>query len=279
MISLLYCGNDRVYQGLFISAYSAALSCADALDVHILTMDLTALDQRYTPITREKADALGYALQEKNPDSRVTLHDQLEDLFLCELGDSPNLRNTYTPYAMLRLFADVLPLPQRILYLDTDTVVKGDLAPLYSSDMAGCHYAGVKDYLGRVFLSPSYVNSGVLLLDLGLCRTTGFLARCRRRVLAKKSPFPDQDALNHCARRKCFLPRKYNEQHGTKENTVIRHFSKTVRWFPFFHTLNFKPWQRQEIHRYFKEYSFDSVLDEAECLYRKTLLAPKGDIL
>ena len=52
--------------------------------------------------------------------------------------------------------------------------------------------------------------------------------------------------MNRLVKRKRLLPGKYNEQKRDHADTVIRHFSKTIIWhpfFPFFYTKNVKPWQ------------------------------------
>jgi lipopolysaccharide biosynthesis glycosyltransferase len=112
-------------------------------------------------------------------------------------------------YARL-LIAEILP-PHiaRILYLDTDLLVLGDLLALCSTDLEGAAMGAVLDsYLDSATKqnSPDYVNvprvdnyfnAGVLLIDLG---------RWRGRRIAEKaveylsrhpdSPYSDQDALN-----------------------------------------------------------------------------------
>lgn len=55
MISLLYCGNDRVFRGLLISLLSVASHTQEALDVHLLTMDLTDKIPRSGRLRKNKA--------------------------------------------------------------------------------------------------------------------------------------------------------------------------------------------------------------------------------
>ena len=255
MISLLYCGNDKVFRGLLISLLSVASHTREALDVHLLTMDLTDRNPAFRPITEEQSIFLEKILHEKHPESRI-------ELFLSEMKDSPNLDSVYTPYTLLRLFSDLLPLPERVLYLDTDTAAIGDVRPLFEYDMKDCEYAGALDYLGKVFINPRYINAGVLLLDLEKIRQTGFFKKARGLVAEKKLPFPDQDAVNRLAKKKCFLPRGYNEQRRMRKDTVIRHFSKSIRWLPFYHTVNVKPWEIDRLHTIYHTYEFDDVLAE-----------------
>ncbi|MBO5007011.1 MAG: hypothetical protein J6C89_06165 [Clostridia bacterium] len=259
MISLLYSGNDKVFKGLLISLVSIAENTAEPLDVHVLTMDLSDIKSNYLPINREQTDFIEKLLKEQNPESSITLHD-LTEKFKNEMLDSPNIENFYTPYAFLRLFADEAELPARIIYLDTDTVARGDIAPLFSYELDGAEFAGARDYLGKFFISPNYINSGVMLLDMEKIRETGFFKKARRFCATKKTSFPDQDAINHYAKKKRFFPSRFNEQRSLKKDTVIRHFSKTLRLFPYFHTINVKPWDIEGLHKKHKTFDFDDVI-------------------
>ncbi len=259
MISLLYSGNDKVFKGLLISLVSIAENTKEALDVHVLTMDLSDIKSNYLPINKEQTDFIEKLLKEQNPESRITRHD-LTEKFKSEMLDSPNIENFYTPYAFLRLFADEAAISPRIIYLDTDTVACGDIAPLFSYELNGAEFAGARDYLGKFFISPNYINSGVMLLDMEKIRETGFFKKARRFCAGKKSAFPDQDAINRYAAKKCFFPSRFNEQRSMKKDTVIRHFSKTLRLFPYFHTINVKPWDIDGLHEKHKTYDFDEVI-------------------
>ncbi len=260
MISLLYCGNEKVFCGMLISALSIAENTRDALDVHVLTMDLRAQNPAFRPINTAQTEFLQKTIREENAESRVTLHDATE-LFKDMMASSPNMENFYTPYAFLRLFADEAEgMPERVIYLDTDTVALGDIAPLYSFDLNGCDYAGAKDFLGKFFINPRYINSGVLLLNIKQIRKSGLFRRARRFCATKKTAFPDQDAINRLAAKKCFFPSRFNEQYAVRSDTVVRHFSKTIRLFPFFHTINVKPWDIDGIHKKFKTHEFDEII-------------------
>lgn len=261
MISLLYCGNDKMFDGILISLLSIAKTASEPLDVSILTMDLSGINPLFTPLTEEQGCFMESLLKEKKPRSRLKVYG-ITELFLSEMKNSPNLNSVYTPYTLLRLFADELPLPEKILYLDADTAAARDIAPVFEVDTGGSPYAGVLDYLGKIFIHPRYINAGVLLLDLEAIRSSGFFQRARQFCAEKKTPFPDQDAINRLAKNKCILPRCYNEQRKMKEDTVIRHFSKSIRWLPFYHTVNVKPWDIEGMHRIYHLYDFDPVLEE-----------------
>ena len=71
------------------------------------------------------------------------------------------------------LFADLLPKSvKRLIYMDADIICKGDLLPLWQTDLQGKMLGAVRDWgeaksCGRIGLKNGrYFNSGVLLMDL-----------------------------------------------------------------------------------------------------------------
>ena len=53
MINLLFCGNDKVFDGLMISLLSASKNTSDTLRAYVLTMDLSDVDKKYQPLTEK----------------------------------------------------------------------------------------------------------------------------------------------------------------------------------------------------------------------------------
>ena len=104
------------------------------------------------------------------------------------------------------LFSALLPATvQRILYLDADIICKGDLLPLWRTDLQGKVLAAVRDWgeaksCIRIGLSSGlYFNSGVLLIDLHEWerrRLTARLFAWLEEVGVNKVLWGDQDALN-----------------------------------------------------------------------------------
>ena len=106
------------------------------------------------------------------------------------------------------LLPDLLPESDRVLYLDADTLVLGDLAPLAALDLGDALVGAVTnvfeawrgtEHTDRLGLDQaSYFNSGVLLLNLRELRRSDAMGQLRR-VVADRGPdllWPDQDALN-----------------------------------------------------------------------------------
>jgi lipopolysaccharide biosynthesis glycosyltransferase len=106
------------------------------------------------------------------------------------------------------LLPELLPALDRVLYLDSDLIVRTSLAPLWQTDL-GTRLLGAVTNPLYPFQPPypqqalgiaqpqDYFNSGVLLLNLAQMRAEG-TARKLAEVAATRRGlwYPDQDALN-----------------------------------------------------------------------------------
>ena len=262
MLPIMYCGNDKVFDGMLISLLSVTKHCKEPLDVYVLTMDLRELNEKYCPVEKAHIDFLEKQIKKVNAESRIHLCD-LTEPFKKEMSDCPNLQTNYGPYTLARLFADYIEdIPSLILYMDTDTIAHDDISSVFQTDMAGYEYAAAIDYLGKFFLHYDYQNAGVLLLNMALIKQNGFFARVREYCRTHKMYFPDQTALNRVVTKKKFFSTRYNEQRMLHKNTVIQHFSKSIRLWPFYHTINIKPWEIERMHNIYKIHEYDDVLEE-----------------
>lgn len=108
----------------------------------------------------------------------------------------------------------------RILYLDCDTLVRGNLDELFSCNLDNKFLAGVKDvwgvdkYVKRLNMKSNvYVNSGMLLFNCEYCRNNDFFDKVVSfaKNNAKIIEFCDQDSINKIAdENKLVLNPKYN---------------------------------------------------------------------
>jgi lipopolysaccharide biosynthesis glycosyltransferase len=272
MIELCYCLNEKVFKGLVLSVVSACEKTSDALSITILTGDFSYLNLSYRPVSAEQIDILKKVLALKNPRNRLRVVDGAP--FVQEyLSSSPNLSSTFTPYTFLRLFLDkISEVSPKILYLDADTIVMKDLTPLYSVDVTGYDFAGVKDAYGRWLINPHYCNSGVLLFNLPEVTKDRLFEKCLEDLAKHRHSFPDQDVLNRYAKgKKLFLPREYNEQTKLRPQTVIRHYCNQPRIFPYVHALIAKPWDIERIHKVYKTRVHDVLYAECESYWEGVL--------
>ena len=275
MINLMFAGNSKVYDGLLIASLSIVKHCKEPIKVFVLTMDLTEKNDSYLAINKEQIESINKIYTAVNSESSVVAIN-VRDLYLSKLYNSPNEMTSYTAYALLRLLAeDIAEIPDKVLYLDADIVANGDISSLYNINIDKYEIAGVRDYYGRFFFYPNYLNSGVLLMNMKRIRQTKMLSNALNMCKSKKVFLPDQTAINKFAKRKKFLPSRFNEQKKLKNDTVIRHFSMTIKFFPKFRTQNIKPWNIDKVHSVLGITEFDDILDQ----YIKIIDANKTAIL
>ena len=257
MINIMYTGNDKVFKGIMLSTLSILKHTDEEICIHILTMEI----DNFKPINNDMVNTLDKIVKEKNKNSMVRLYD-LTEIFNREMKDSKNLNSFYTPYCLLRLFSDLIDLPNKVLYLDTDTMAYNDVSTLYNIDITNYEFAGVVDRLGRWFIGLNYINSGVLLLNLEKIKETNLFSKTREKIKTKKMAFPDQSALNKLKTLYLKIPSIYNNQGKFKKNTVIKHFCKSIRFLPFYHTINVKQWDVVNVHKKLKIHEFDDIYTE-----------------
>ena len=265
-ISVCYSGNRRVFPGLLLSVLSLVRHTDRPLHVFVLSMDLRGEDPAFLPFSQAQQDLLGRVVREKNADSRVFFLDMTER-YRAALAHGKNKKNFYTPYAQLRLFLGELEgIPDKILYLDVDTMCLSDIGQLYDTDIAGFEYGAVLDHMGKFWISPTYCNSGVLLLNLPRLRETKLLQRCRDYIEGHRLVMPDQTALHRLHEARRILPRRFNEQRAPRADTVVKHFCRGIRWVPFFHIYNYKQWEREKVHEKLRLHCFDDIYEEYDRL-------------
>lgn len=261
---IMYSGNAAVFDGIVSSVLSLVKFNSATIHVLILTMDLTAENPVYRPITPEQGAFIATLLQKANPQSTCRVVDMTAQY--CQ-NERPHFHRIFTPYSMLRLYADMVPdMPDKILYLDTDTLILDDLTALFATDISAYEFAACRDYIAHWFMGYNYCNSGVLLFNLPVMRDTHLLERARQMCVNKRLCLADQTALNKCATRKLILHPRYNSQRRIHSDTAIRHYCTTWRIFPYVHMKTVKPWQTNLIfkdkHRVYNNPTVDAILHE-----------------
>ncbi|WP_321538168.1 glycosyltransferase [Streptococcus suis] len=139
---------------------------------------------------------------------------------------------------------------ERILYLDVDILVHGNLMELFQTDLEGYALGAIVEadifkyyqwYLDSLGFSPNdaYFSSGVLLMDLDKMRQNGTTNQLIAMALEKAQDykFPDQDILNtyYKGQFKQLSPaynytdvRKQNRE-LTADEIVIEHFNGDIK--------------------------------------------------
>lgn len=141
--------------------------------------------------------------------------------------------------AFTRLYAGQL-LPTditRVLYLDCDTIVTGDISPLENIMIEDYIVCGIKDCIGSAYKEniglngdDVYINAGVLLMNLIKLRHVDVKSVIEDYMYnyEKKINYADQDILNGVFNKKIgVLPPQYNVMtidivHSYKEIKMLR---------------------------------------------------------
>ena len=169
--------------------------------------------------------------------------------------DRLHTRDYYSKATYYRLLIpDLYPRMKKALYLDSDILLRGDVACLFDTDLTGKLAGAIPDgFVNRVPVLRRYVenrvgvptdmpyfNAGVLLMNLVEMRKIGFgdlFLRLLSSVTFRVAQ--DQDYLNVLCRGKVsFLPEIWNYMpfEAAKEEPMLVHFN-----------LDSKPWQKDGV--------------------------------
>lgn len=134
------------------------------------------------------------------------------------------LKDTWTIYTWYRvLLPEILDAGiHRVLYLDADVVVSGNIGDLFTLDMADKAIAGTVDFQSKdpatfdrcgYEMEKQYICAGIMLMNLDYWREHDIADKVVRwgRENNDRIQFPDQDAINYiCRDAKILLPLKYD---------------------------------------------------------------------
>ena len=264
MINILFCGNDKVFDGMLTTMLSILkrTDTKEPFTFYIYSMDVSHINPKYLILTDYMADILDKVAKKYNEENKVVKIDVI-DYYNKEFANSPNENCYASPYTLLRLLADLVPdMPDKLLYLDIDLIVNRDIRLLWDQDVEGYEYAAARDQYGRWLIYPNYINAGVLLFNMKKMRETNLLGKARELIRTKKLVFADQSAIIRSTTKKKMLPQIFNCQSRLTKKTVIRHFSKRLYFTPYPHVANIKQWHIDDIHYKLKYHQFDDVLNE-----------------
>jgi lipopolysaccharide biosynthesis glycosyltransferase len=191
-IRVLFCCNPEFYQHLAVALVSMLENNPHAqFDVHLMT---SGRDEGLEQKLRRSIAAYCHVV--------LTVHHLSLDSYAHFFVSSHISLESY-----LRIFAaDVLGKEiGKVLYLDCDLVVTGDLMELWNTDIDAYALAAAPDLYGgfrRAALgipaNRTYVNAGVLLLNLARWRRDQLSESLIRFIEARAGSltFHDQDAVN-----------------------------------------------------------------------------------
>lgn len=263
MINILFSGNSRVFDGILTCCLSILkrTKTTKSFNFIIFTMDVSHLNPNYTAINDELVMYLDKIVKTYNQLNQVTKID-VTKLYNQEFAGCLNEGAYCSPYTLLRLLADLIEMPDKLLYLDVDLMFNRDIELLWNQNLEGYEYAAAKDHYGKKLVHPRYINAGVLLLNMKEIKQTQLFVKARQLLRERKLMFADQSAIIRSTTKRKLLSQRFNDQKYLHKKTVVRHFSKRLFWLPYPHTANVKQWHVADVHRIFKYYQFDDIYEE-----------------
>lgn len=255
MIHIGLCADERFSLPLGVCVTSIFMSnTMNRVFIHILTPGLS----QETLIRLEKTAS------EYNQTLKVYQIDQ-------SLFDKYPL-SEYFPQAIYfrYLLPEIIPIEiNKVLYLDSDTIVIKDLKPLWDFDITRYPIAAAQDANGddiynrnRIeIFDGKYLNSGVLLMNLDIWRKENCFSKLASYIqeFPERCEFPDQDALNVIFHKRTkWLSFRYNFQsvlsedfsqyrlHKSNNEDICDSFGQIV--ILHYSSCMVKPWIRDVSH-------------------------------
>jgi lipopolysaccharide biosynthesis glycosyltransferase len=175
----------------------------------------------------------------------------LEQRFKERIPSIVNVCTRFTKYVLYRLLLPEIINDDRLLYLDADVIVNGDITGFYNTDMGDNLVAGVQDTgmgcgnltawhqrLQSIGLSPGarYINAGVTLFNMAAVRKSGLQETWIRMANEMAYACHDQDIINlTCQGRIQLINLPYNVSLSTgldinQDDIRIMHYAGQKPW-------------------------------------------------
>ena len=189
------------------------------------------------------------------------------------------------------LIPKLKPELKRILYLDVDIIVLGDISELYNQDLEGYMLGAIPKQISekeivvykkilKLSKNHNYFNAGILLIDLEQWISKDIMSKLFEIEIKRREDLlhADQDVLNICFNDKYkVLDFKYNyETNNNREfeqnrpDIVIRHFNTGIKPWDILPTIKTNLINNiDDFYYYLSKTLFnDSVLEN--CQYRSS---------
>ena len=135
----------------------------------------------------------------------------------------PNIQTRFTFLAIMRgALAKVLPDEDKVLSLDCDTFVVGNIDELWDIDISEYYVSASIEPVNSRW-DNQYYNTGVAMFNLALMREDGIDDEIIDVLNKNKLTCPEQDAINIvCKRMILDMPSEFNANNYTRKTEEIR---------------------------------------------------------
>lgn len=224
MINIFYCVDRKFLTQQLVSLISLVKHTKEPINVINLTVEIPEFNKKGKKFTEKEDKLCESVLKAVNPESTYKSVDVSEE-FRKYLLHGPNLHNKYySYYVTVRLLAHLVPeIPDKVLYLDADTIFNGDVKELFDIDVSNVEVAGRRDAL-RI---TRYFQSGVMLLNMKKIRENKvFEKACELCTKKKYLWYIDMSALNTACNSRKIISKKYNS-YQYRPDCIVHHVCAT----------------------------------------------------
>lgn len=167
--------------------------------------------------------------------------------------DGPNMKSKYTYMAMMRIALCKVLDADKVLSLDADTIVRGDLGEIWEWQIDDCYFSACPEW-HRSENGLDYCNFGVVFYNLEKMRD-GKADECIDVLNRKWFPWVEQDVGSYlCQGRIHKMPYTYNACYWTNKDGTrgkITHYAGVPR----------DKWARRMLPRKYSEMSWDEAME------------------
>ena len=149
-----------------------------------------------------------------------------------------NRDTVYSNFCFAKLSFASLTKEDKLLYIDTDAIVRKDISKIWRVDISDYYVAGVKDYgvLNRIEfrhlnITGKYINTGFVLFNLKKIREENIQDQWFDIIKSRKLTWPDQDALNLvCQHKELYIPSMYNYGYKVTKEVMNEDYLKVYHY-------------------------------------------------
>jgi lipopolysaccharide biosynthesis glycosyltransferase len=210
-MNIIYATDDNFVPFAGVSIFSLLYNNKNSKEINIYILD-NNISEINKQLLRKTVESFGRSIDFFNVDKYMS---KIKETGAREWSGS---LSAYARLFIGEFFNETTT--DRVLYLDCDTIVNGDITELFTLDMSGYACGAVCDYISSgirlidgLKLSDKYYNSGVMLIDINNWNSN----HCQDRIINHMNnvqasyPYVDQDIINAVLHDDIYtLPIQYN---------------------------------------------------------------------
>ena len=223
LIIAMSCTKDW-YHYLMVDIYSLLESTKNVKKIYLLIETTNINNVPYLKVISQK-----YNIEFKLINLNEFLISNLS-------ANSPNRDTIYSNFSFGRLLLPDIVEEDKVIYIDTDAIVRNDISNVWNYDISNCYVAGVKDYgiiadniITKYGIKGKYINSGFVVFNLKKIREDKLKEKWFMLINKVKLVYPDQDALNIvCQHSEMYLPSIYNSCEYAGDRITMEPVNKSL---------------------------------------------------